>query len=297
MVKSSSHPQIVLHLGAHKTASTHLQLSLREAGNILQDAGVRFYGPESLRKLGHTLAERFGFPFDPTRARDDTDPLAELERMADGAGRIVFSEENFAGNFQRGWGKVPLPLYPQAPERITKLSRALGRKIDVCIAVRHPSDFLASIYSQILLSGKDVTPDEFLVRNMPSEVDWSNYIADLRQAEGTGALTVWRYEDYGVQFNTICTALVGEKAGPQIAPVEDRAMPRLSEAAVGAVLSQRVLGNEKRPVRDIAIELPATPDNPPFELFDPDLRSVADDYYMAQVAAIGETPGVTLLRP
>ncbi len=289
-------PQVVLHIGAHKTASTHLQYSLRDAGPALADASVRFYGPESLRTPGDTLAERFGFPFDPTRARDDTDPLAELARMADGAKRVVFSEENFAGNFQRGWGKVPLPVYPQASERVAKLAFALERSVDLCLAIRQPSDFLASLYSQILLSGKDVSPDDFLARNMPSEVDWSKYIADLRDATGVGSLTVWRYEDYGDLFRPICAVLVGEPAAAKVMPVAERAMPRLSEAAVRAVLSQRLSGEDKRPVRDIAADLPATNDNPPFELFDAPLREVADQFYAAQTLAISAMPGVTLLQ-
>lgn len=289
-------PTVVLHMGAHKTASTHLQQSIREAGPALAVAGVRFYGPETLRKIGQTLPERFGFPFDPSRAKDGVDPIAERDRMLGGGHRLVLSEENFAGNFQRGWGKVPLPLYPQAAERVSKLAQMLGQTVDLCLGIRQPAEFLSSLYSQILLSGKVVSPDEFLERNLPSDVDWSDYVAQLRTAPGVGRLTVWRYEDYGLLFPQITVALLGQ-AGGLVQPVAARAMPRLSEAAVGAVLAEALIADSPRPVADIAAALPQTAENPAFELFGTDLHDVAAAYYDAQVGMIGDTPGVTLLRP
>lgn len=292
----TSDSKIVLHIGAHKTASTHLQNCLRDVAPVLRSEGVRYFGPDALRKKGQSLPERFGFPFDPKNARPDADPKAELTEMLGDGTRLVLSEENFAGNFQRGWGKVPLPVYPKAADRVARLADAMGHEIDLCLAIRQPSDFLASIYSQILLSGKTVSPDEFLIRNMPSNVDWSDYIGQLRNAVGVSSVTVWRYEDYGRLFPAICANLVGESQSETVKQVSGRAMPRLSEAAVGAALSQRLLKTSKKAVRDLAADFPTTDENPPFELFDSDLRSIASEYYNEQVAAIAEMSGVTLLQ-
>ena len=286
--------RIVLHLGAHKTASTHLQHSLVEAAL----PGVALFGPRKLRKAGETIPERFGFPLDAAKADGvDIDVAGVLARMAQGAGRLVLSDENFAGKLQTGWGRVPMPLYKTAPRRVAALAGRIaavgGPALDLCLAIRTPAAFLESVYSQVLHGQQIIKPDAFLAKNDPADIDWAEYVARLRAVPGVGALMVWRFEDYAPLFAEICATLVGSTA---VAPLAVRSQPRLSQAAVDALVQARALGLRVT-ASDAAREHPVSADKPPLTLYDAQVKAAADADYAAQCARIGAMAGVTLLRP
>jgi hypothetical protein len=285
---------IVLHLGAHKTASTHLQQAIMAAMPL---DGVTFAGPRILRRPGQSLQERFGFPFDPTDAQvSDLSPADALADLADGADRLVLSEETFAGKLQRGWGRIPTPLYFTAPGRVTQfahiIAKAGGPKIDLCLGLRNPTDYLGSAYSQILNGNRAILPEKYREKNPFSVVDWTDYVMRLRACPGVGRLTVWRYEEYADVFPEICTAMVGT---PDIAPLPDRIQPRLSEKAVDAILiAKRWTGPEF--VQQAAEALPIGPDNPPYDLYDAPTHAASGAFYAGQCATIAAMPDVTFLQ-
>ena len=61
---------ICLHVGAHKTATTHLQNSLADAAMALAAVGVMFYGPRDFRWGKPTLQTRFGIGNRPVDQSD-----------------------------------------------------------------------------------------------------------------------------------------------------------------------------------------------------------------------------------
>ena len=285
---------IVLHLGAHKTASTHLQHAIMAA---LPIDGVAFAGPQTLRQPGASLPERFGFPFDPDSAEVSTlTPHDALAELADGADRLVLSEETFAGKLQRGWGRIPTPLYFTAPDRVSQFARIIaeagGPAIDLCLGIRNPTDYLGSAYSQILNGNRVVEPEKYREKNPYTVVDWADYIARLRATAGVGALTVWRQEDYADLFPQICEAMVGTR---DVVPPPERIHQRLSEQAVDAILlAKRFTGPDFK--RIAADALPITADNPPYDLYDATTHAASRAFYADQCAMIASMADVMFLQ-
>lgn len=285
---------IVLHLGAHKTASTHLQQAITAA---LPIDGVTFAGPQRLRQTGGSLPERFGFPFDPDNAVvSDLSPHAALAQLSDGADRLVLSEETFAGKLQRGWGRIPTPLYFTAPDRVSQLAgiiaEAGGPPLDLCLGIRNPTDYLGSAYSQILNGNRVIMPQKYRDKNPYDIIDWADYVARLRACDGVRSLTVWRYEDYETLFPAICVAMVGTVDVP---PLQERVQPRLSEQAVDAILlAKRFTGPDFK--REAAETLPISAENPPYDLYDAQTHAASRALYSQQCAAIAAIPDVTFLQ-
>ena len=285
---------VVLHLGAHKTASTHLQHAII-AAKPLDD--VAFFGPRLLRGPGDSIPERFGFPLDPTAGQvAQQSPTQMLAAMADGAARLVLSEETFAGKLQRGWGRIPTPLYYTAPNRLETfadiIAGAGGPAIDLCLAIRNPSDYLGSAYSQILRGNRIVLPEKYRAKNAITDMDWADYVARLRAVPGVGTLTVWAYEDYADLFPRICSAMVGTG---DIAFPDTRVQPRLSTKAVDTVLLAKSWGGEDM-IQAAADALPIGDDNPPFDLYSTADHAHSQTLYDAQRAKIAAMPGVTYLQ-
>ena len=281
--------KIVLHLGAHKTASTHLQKSIAAAGPF---PDVAFWGPQELRQPGQSIAQRFGLK----RVVFPDETAAELRAMSDGMSRLVLSDENFAGGLQTGWGRLPMPPYPKAQDRVavlaSRIAAAKGPKIDLCLAIRDPAAYLTSAYSQILHGKRVVDPAKFMSKNPITAVDWADYVARLRAVSGVRSLTVWRQEDYAELFDTVTTALIGEQ---RVAPITERSQRRLSERALDAALSAKATGLPNV-VAEAAIAHPVSARNPPFRLFDQADMDVSARLYASQCDAIAAMDGVTLLR-
>ena len=285
---------VVLHLGAHKTASTHLQHAIIAAKPL---DGVAFYGPRLLRGIGDSIPERFGFPFDPDTAKvSRLSPRQMLAQMAEGAAWLVLSEETFAGKLQRGWGRIPTPLYFTAPARVERLAQIVGEaggpQIDLCLAIRNPTDFLGSAYSQILCGNRIVLPEKYRAKNAVADIDWADYVARLRAVPGVGKVTVWRQEDYAELFPQVCCAMVGRD---DISVLQARVQPRLSAKAVDAILVAKTWGGPEL-IQQAAEALPITPDNPPYDLYTAAEHAASRNLYAAQCEAINGMDGVTLLR-
>ena len=285
-------PQIVLHLGAHKTATTHLQHSLIAQRIPLWEAGVRTYMPPHLRGDGQSLEARFDLPIN--RKVTGTGPAAAevRARLIGNAARVVVSEENFIGVLQTRKGRVRLPLYPRARQRLMMLIPVLapGQGVDLCFALRDPAAFLNSAYGQVLMGGHVIGTDAFKADNPLGAVDWVDIITRLRATPGVNRLTVWRQEDYGDLFPAILRALLGETP-VTVAPAAEVIHPGLSQAAVRHVLTGAGQATEARAL------FPAGPDHPSFDAFTPEERALSREYYDAQLAEIAALPGIDLLRP
>ncbi len=281
--------KIVLHLGAHKTASTHLQKSIEAAGPL---PDVAFWGPQKLRQPGQSIAQRFGL----ARIVLAHETTAELKKLSAGMSRLVLSDENVAGGLQTGWGHLPMPPYPKAQDRVavlaSRIAAADGPKIDLCLAIRDPATYLTSAYSQILHGKRVVDPAKFISKNPIAAVDWADYVARLRTVLGVRSLTVWRQEDYPDLFDEVIAALIGEIT---IAPLAERSQQRLSKMALDAVLSAKAKGLPNV-VAEAASAHPISASNPPFRLFDDAQMDASARQYAAQRDAIAAIDGVTLLR-
>ena len=103
MTDETRRTSVGLHLGAHKTATTHLQHSLLASQGVLNAFGVQVHGPRSFRWGKPSLLTRFGIAETPKSRPRKPHPIA-FEELSQGARRLLLTEENFAGTLvnQRG---------------------------------------------------------------------------------------------------------------------------------------------------------------------------------------------------
>ncbi|SEN77062.1 hypothetical protein SAMN04488003_13414 [Loktanella fryxellensis] len=295
---------IVLHVGAHKTATTHLQHSLHGARRLLVRNGIRFFGPMDLRQLGQRLEARFNLPFNPRKSVADLRPAPDVlaEMMGDGT-RLVVSEENFIGTlFDKRYPgplhNLPQPLYSDAQARLAALTGAIAPQggIEVCIGLRDPAGFLNSAYGLVMQAGSTVPLDRFKRRNPVPDIDWVDLVRRLAATPGVAHVTVWRYEDYRAVFAQVMAVLLGAGA-PPVSPVAHRVNRGLSAAAVAFIQEHRAIATEG-PLWHLARETyPVGPDHPPHDGFSPKEKAASQKQYAAQWHAIGALPGVTRIRP
>jgi len=281
-------PQIALHIGAHRTATTHLQRSMFAHVDRLRDAGVRFFGPPHFRG-GESIAERFGLN------GESVDADVVIDEMAGPAERVVFSEENFIGTLQNRKGQVPMPLYPLAAERIAALSAKIAQNgIDIFLGIRNPAHFLTSAYCQALMGGHHVGLSDVKEENALAGVDWAELTHRISATDGVRSLTVWRYEDYGVLFDQIVARMLHKDV--QIPPIEKVVHRGLSADAVAEIQFRYAAGKGRKAAARARERFPVGPDHPPFDAFLPEEHAAAREQYDAQLAQIAANDDVTLLQ-
>lgn len=288
---------VAFHVGAHKTATTHLQWSLQRASFRLANAGVQYYGPDHFRlprrSLNRLFGLRHGTAITPRRAAAD-----QLALMRKGAHRLVLSEENFIGVLNNPRRKAVRQHYPEAADRIAALAAALqAPHFALCIGIRHPAGYLNSGYGQQLLGGRIMSMEQYLRRHPLENVDWLSLVERLRDARGVSHVTVWRYEDYGPLFPRICGALVGEDAAPLVRPYKRPTHVGLSARAVAAVHAQFDGTNAQGLAQKYRTAFPTGDEYPGFDGFDKAAHAAVSAAYDAQCAAIAGLSGVTFLTP
>ncbi len=291
---SMTHPKIVLHLGAHKTASTHLQRCLLADRATLSRAGVQVYGPPQLRGEHPTLLKRFDLPGAKSGLGD---PQGALRDMLGDGHRLVLSEENLVGSLLNRYGKMAEPMYPEAEKRIADLAaKTAPGGLDLCLSIRQPTHFLNSAYGQHLMSGGSLELKKFLWKNPPRIVDWFDFVRRLRATPGVGRLTVWRYEDYRGVFDQITRAMLGDAAA-HVKYLDGIVHQGVSQEAVAQIETLRdsgATGDFRTAVRG---SFPVSIDNPAFNAFSVVEHTTSRVGYLLQCRKIAAVDGVDLLQP
>lgn len=187
---------LTIHVGAHKTATTHLQASWRAVIPQLRRRGLYYAGPIDLRQQRCPLTLALS---DPPQSRKTGRARAYFDMVREVYPQILISDENILGGTRReyffdGEGRV----YPDAATRIGKLIAMLGHQpAVVALAVRDPARFQVSAFSLQLLQGTELDLVQYLDGRRPWAVDWTDLAQRILAVPGVLGLIVWRYEDYG----------------------------------------------------------------------------------------------------
>jgi len=288
--------QIILHIGAHKTASTHLQLAFARSRKALQAQGVAYFGPDELRRRG------LGVPEYLSAAAEDADHAARIRTaLAVPCDRLLLSEENLLGNAHNVELIRTARLYDRASARLARLSALLPPgQVMLALGIRNPAGFLTSAYAQRLMSGTLQSYDDYTQALDPARLRWADLIARL-QAGLPGALChVWRFEDYPAIAPTALGALLGAAAGAvRLGP--GIAHPGLSQRAHAMLMAEAGelagQGGEAIKARVLALraEWPKDARNPGLQPHDAATLQRAAAAYADDCARIAAMPGVRAL--
>ena len=276
--------ELRLHLGAHKTATTHLQQILAGRTAALAAQGVAFVPPTAFRPALHK-ARRWRHL---DRAGVAPRLAAEIAALAGGAEVLAISDENLIGDTR---GAVALRLYPELEKRLSVLATlAAGAEVHVFLAIRSfdrfwPSAFAEALRHHTMPAGRIAALEAKALADPPS---WLEPIDRIRAVFPGARLTVWRYEDHRAHWRELAGAFLGRDPGP----LRDRRPPRwtVSPNAEGVRAAARlVLPLPRRMHRHRVGKLYAA--NPagqgePFAPFGPEAVRRLQERYAADLAAL-----------
>jgi hypothetical protein len=184
-----------VHIGAHKTAPTHLQQVLETHRVEIAAAGIDYLPRDLVRELD--LFGRMRREYRPRRfprLRRKKLP-ATLAGLRSGPTCMAISEENFLGgphDLLRG------KVYPNLEPMLLALSRFVGRaRLKLYLSIRDFADILPSAYSQVLRDGGAIEPfPEVRDRWLAEPPRWSDLVERIRMTVPHAELTVWTLDDY-----------------------------------------------------------------------------------------------------
>jgi hypothetical protein len=290
-----------IHIGAHKTATTHLQETLAAMRPELVARGVDFIPLADLRRAG--FAKAFG----RRRAWNRVPPLRGpmVRRMAGryldplraGPATLVLSEEKLIGGSQLIFAD---PIYP-GMHRIIRLLATLGRQADLTLflAIRSFDTQLPSAYVQELrymppIGGGFDNIKRRVLRHPPS---WFELVRRIRAAAPGVPLRVWRQEDYRGNTAAILGALTGIGALPALPEVADPAWTKSPGLeAIRAVEALPPMPETERRERARAIFAAAGGEGGRFRPFEPEERAMLQAGYAADLERIAALDPKILLR-
>lgn len=288
--------QCILHIGAHKTASTHLQKSLLAQRAALAVQGCAYLGPDLLRKT-YALPSliRSASVLWRKLARLRMDIAQEIARGQ----RIVLSDENIIGSPRPPDLALGTQLYPQAQLRVEKLIAGLElQDVTLCLALRDPLPFLASAWGHQFLALKPKEFDVFVADTVPLALRWSELADRLLKCKGVSHLVLWRFEDHAVIAPQVMALFGGSGAAlpllgsPHLVGPSARAI-----AHIGKLTETRPDLAARHVLRRALRRFPKSSDWPGPDPFGPALRAQSRTQYQDDWARLCHMPGVTCLQP
>ena len=177
--------KLVLHLGFHKTASTHLQGILESV--VPEYDGIRYVGPLEFRAKTVWFKARY-------KGLDQKRSEAYLKELSSSSGTVVISDENICGHSDDIFRHSR--FYEHLFGRLQSLSAFSDRfdTTDVWVAIRNPATFIPSIYCEAMRwkgyqSFSEVFQGDF-------NQSWLPVIRDILDALPNSNINVICYENY-----------------------------------------------------------------------------------------------------
>ncbi|WP_134727251.1 hypothetical protein [Paracoccus luteus] len=315
---------LTVHVGAHKTATTHLQSTLRAMIPALLRAGVHYSDvvhwrgdramDAGLIRLADRLARRAPAaapsPFRPQpggAAARGADPLRgdqkAVARVLDGIvanwPQVVLSEENILGRIRsdRLFG-ADNTIYPSAGPRVDALGAVLRRRpMRLCLSIREPAGFLTSAFAMQVLGGRELLFDAYLDGFAPDLLSWSGLAERLLAVPGVAGLTVWRYEDYPAIRPALFDRLLpsGVAAVAPDLPAVNVSMSQDAYEALRARAMAKPGGDLRGMARRAARQFPRRPGERMLDVVDAALARRCAQAYAEDCARLAAMPGVDLL--
>ena len=201
--------RVLLHLGAHKTASTHFYRLVRLNRFHNQDLSFALPRKRDVRDVVTRRIRPGGFRM------AGPPPGQGACALADGHRVVMISDENIIGTclsvIDDGM------LYPLAQKRVRRALHLIGAKeAELLMAVRQPADFAVSIWCEALRSWGYLDFRAFVGPDPFNALRWTRLCRRLLRARPGISMTVWSYEDYGdVRSNVLSHLFPPLETGPR----------------------------------------------------------------------------------
>lgn len=270
--------ELRLHLGVHKTATTHLQTSIQAARSELAATGLCYLGPSDIRQgRSGLLGLLQGESVSVSRAR--------FRQATQSAPCVLVSDENLIGTMEDNFlADTDVPgIYRSAAARVEALVDGLGAPpAHLFIGLRDPASYYDSCYRFHLKQREFMTWTDYSARRALRDVSWVPMIRALSALPCVAQITLWRCEDYPDIGPEILRAMLGAPWA-DLPLAEARANPGLSDRQVARRYAQAqvrpdFVGNR-------------------FTAFGPDGQRRSANRYKRELRRLSGLGGVTLLSP
>jgi hypothetical protein len=238
--------KIYLHIGAHKCASTTLQINLgRNSETLREKYGLSYISPSNiaLRPVGkHFMgiaAAHAGSHFDYDRSLNDA--RSDLLRMSSetAEGDLLLSWEGFCGHSS-------LDMYKGIYTHRDLICRSLTEllpdfDVRLLLIVRRQDEFVESCYLQQIKEQRALTFEDFTNPIDPNSISWLQLADVLSQAFGRERVTVIpfemiRFSEGSSFFRTCLSSLTSRIYDDYEFDLIDQANPSISSVGVELAL-------------------------------------------------------------
>lgn len=218
---------VILHIGAHRTATTTFQHYMRGQANDLARTGVAFWGPARTRTgLFHGMFAG-GCVLEQDRRRVVGRVALNMTKAREqGRRSLIVSDENLAGNVRENLRRGA--LYPTIGTRLERVDEVFaGRVTQVVLTIRSLDLYWASALGYGLTRGRRVPDIAACDRLVTTPRSWRDVITDIACAMPQARVRVLPFETLGGRPDALLSQITGL---PAPADPEDRrlnATPKL----------------------------------------------------------------------
>lgn len=207
---------VILHLGAHRTATTSFQTYLERERGALAAQRVAVWTPERTRS--GVFAGLIGRPEDNSpshvlrAARSSGLIRIETQRLENqGFEALVVSEENMIGAARDNLRS--LALYPNVLERLDRFRTSFSdRCTRIGIAVRDYESYWSSALAFAIARGHRFPGLNDLEQLVHQPRRWRHVIMDAARAFPRAEVVVWSFDGFAARPNVAFSALTGRSA-------------------------------------------------------------------------------------
>jgi len=193
--------KLTLYLGAHKTATTHLQGILHANRSRLKEKNIQLSMPGDVRK------EWLPAFFHWCNHKDEASRLT-MEKMAPSQGTWLLTEENIAGVSNDL--TIKSGIYPHIKSRLACLHKAWPQaEMSLFFSLRSYETFYRSAYSEVIRNRGYIPFKKFYDEERFRGNSWVDTVKKFVAVIPEERITLWRYEDFRSLVPEILSRMTG----------------------------------------------------------------------------------------
>ncbi len=186
---------VILHIGAHRTATSSLQHHMAHHRKDMADAGIGYWGPKMTRgglfrgAIGGSMAV---LPWQERRFSGRCAMRAEAERQK-GASKLIISDENLLGSLRGALEDTR--LYGDAGRRVSAYAKGfVNHRLTVALCVRDYTQWWTSALAFRLMRGGPLPRTELREHLVTQPRRWRHIVEEIARLLPDANVLVWTYE-------------------------------------------------------------------------------------------------------
>lgn len=278
---------IHLYLGAHKTATTHLQGILLANRARLLSHNIALSAPQNVRK--EWLPNFFNYCNNPKREQQG-ELAASLTSIAPLTGLWILTEENIVG-VSNDFAIKP-GMYPTAADRIKCLTELFAdANISLYFSLRSYESFYRSAYSEVVRNRGYIPFERFYSEARFKNNSWVTMIQAIQEVLPQEKITLWKFEDFRELVPRLVSLMTGiDEATPLIEAYKpETTRPSLSQKTIEILASLHPVLKRKESltlVERINRAYPLEAGHPPYQPFSIEQQTIFRTQYHADIETI-----------